>query len=242
MVRFLEPRLPRKAQHVTTVSRFLAERAVQCGAKSVSVIHNGVWPSTFPDSQTARSRLGLRQDAFYAGFMGRTTAELSWCFDAMAENLTRFPRLRLALCGPQSSTLSDLPPPVRERLDYLGQLTPVATRDFAAAIDLGLLPLEDNPFNRSRFPIKFSDHLATGRPLLCSTVGECGQLASFYPWAIPAGTSRAEWLSAFTVALDRLMLGDFPALDPQEFNRQMSWDGLSLQLEKAYRLALNDVK
>jgi glycosyltransferase involved in cell wall biosynthesis len=238
MVRLLEPRLPRRAHHVTTVSGFLADRALQFGATGVSVIHNGFWPAAFPEQPTARSRLGLRQDALYAGFMGRTTAELPWCFDAVAANLNRVPRLRLALCGVQPSALHGLAGPLRERIDYLGQLSPAATRDFAAAIDLGLLPLEDNPFNRSRFPIKFADHLASGRPLLCSTVGECGRLVSQFPWAVAAGAGQADWLDAFREAIDSLVAGQTPAVDPDRFNRQMSWHGLSQQLEQAYRSAM----
>ena len=123
-------------------------------------------------------------------------------------------------------------------VDYLGQLAPESTRDFAAALDIGLLPQDENPFNRSRFPIKFSEHLATGVPLLCSTVGECGLLVPRFSWALPAGTTRAEWVNAFGLALDRVSRGDVPAFDPHLFREHLSWDGLSRTLAKAYRVAL----
>ena len=108
----------------------------------------------------------------------------------MAAHLDKFPALRLVLCGPPESAVLGLPETVRERVDYLGQLTPEATRDFVAALDIGLLPLDDNPFNQSRFPIKFSEHLATGVPLLCSMIGECRRLVPRFAWAVPAGTTR----------------------------------------------------
>ena len=238
LVRFLEHKLPRWAEHVTVVGSFLADMAWERAARAVTVIHNGSWSAPFPDRLTARVRLRLRADALYAGFMGRTWAELPWCFDAVAAYLGRFPALRLVLCGPPESAVLGLPELVRERVDYLGQLAPESTRDFAAALDIGLLPQDENPFNRSRFPIKFSEHLATGVPLLCSTVGECGLLVPRFSWALPAGTTRAEWVNAFGLALDRVSRGDVPAFDPHLFREHLSWDGLSRTLAKAYRVAL----
>ncbi|HET6576054.1 MAG TPA: glycosyltransferase [Fimbriiglobus sp.] len=237
-VRYLEPRLPRWADRVTVVGGFLADRARQAGARDVSVIYNGVWPVAYLDRVEARRQLGLQSGALYAGFMGRTADELPWCFDALAENRDRHPALRLAVCGAPEQLLQDLPPAVRERVDYLGQLTPEQTRAFAAALDLGLLPLADNPFNLSRFPIKFSEHLATGVPLLCSTVGETGRLAPLFPWAIPAGTTRAEWVRAFGEAVERVARGDAPRADTRLFGEHLSWDGLSRRLADSYRSAL----
>lgn len=123
-------------------------------------------------------------------------------------------------------------------MDYLGQLAPEVTRDFAAALDIALLPMDDNPFNQSRFPIKFSEHLATAVPLLCSMVGECGLLVPRFPWALPAGTTRTEWVNAFGVALDRVSRGNAPAFDPHLLREHLSWEGLSHTLAQTYRAAL----
>src|SRR5262249_41351435 len=163
-------------------SNFLAGRARDARARGVSVIRNGFWTGTYPDQRSARRLLGIREDALYAGFMGRTADELPWCFDALAENLGRQTDLRLAVCGAPESLPGGLEPDVRNRVDYLGQLSTEQTRAFAAAMDVGLLPLADNAFNQSRFPIKFSEHLATGTPLLCSAVGDCGQLVGQFRW------------------------------------------------------------
>ena len=113
---------------MTVVGSFLADMAWERAARAVTVIHNGSWSAPFPDRLTARVRLRLRADALYAGFMGRTWAELPWCFDAVAAYLGRFPALRLVLCGPPESAVLGLPELVRERVDYLGQLAPESTR------------------------------------------------------------------------------------------------------------------
>jgi glycosyltransferase involved in cell wall biosynthesis len=238
--RYLESRLPRWAGAVTCVGDYLADLARASGAPEVTIIHNGYWPTAFADRATARSRLGLRQDALYAGFMGRTTNELFWCFDALTATMSRHPTLRLALCGMPQWLLGGLPREVRERVDFLGQLTAAASQDFAAAVDVGLLPLDNTPFNQSRFPIKFSDHLATGNPLICSEVGEVGRLARLFPWAVAAGTTKGEWMSVFAAEIDRMARGDRRANDPDLLARHLSWDELSKKLLDSYRRALSD--
>ena len=223
---------------MTAISRALAELALERGARSVSLLHSGSWPSGAFDKNEIRARLGLRADAFYSGFMGRTTAELPWCYDALARSLGRYPKLRLAMCGMPASELNGISSTLRGRIDYLGQLTPAAARDFAACLDLALLPMEENTFNLSRLPQKFGDYVASGVPLLCSTVGECGLLIPRFPWVFPAGTTRAEWAGAFDVALDRVSRGDVPAFDPHLFREHLSWEGLSYALAQTYHTAL----
>jgi glycosyltransferase involved in cell wall biosynthesis len=237
--RFLEPRLPRWAGNVTTVSEFLADRARQAKARNISVIHNGYWPEPYPDRTSARRQLGLQENALYVGFMGRTAEELPWCFEALAQNQDRYPGLRLAICGAWRGHLQNMPSSIEQRVDYLGQISPQQTRVFAAALDLGLLPLADTQFNQSRFPIKFCEHIATGVPMLCSTVGECGRLVDEFGWAIPAGKNQFTWLRAFQDTIAGIDRGNLPAVNLDEFQNHMSWDGLSGQLAQTYHAALN---
>ena len=238
--RLLEPRLPGWAGNVTTVSEFLANRARQANARNLSVIHNGFWPEPYPDRASARRQLGLQEKALYVGFMGRTADELPWCFEALAQNQDRYPSLRLAICGAWKGHLQNMPSSIERRVDYLGQISPEQTRVFAAALDLGLLPLADTQFNQSRFPIKFCEHIATGVPLLCSTIGECGRLVDQFGWAIPAGKNQLTWLRAFQDTIAAIDRGDVPMVNLDEFQDHMSWDGLSRQLAQAYYAALGE--
>jgi glycosyltransferase involved in cell wall biosynthesis len=237
-VRYLEQRLPRWADHVTAISGFLADLATSRGARAVTLLHSGSWPAAASDQRALRATLGLRTDAVYAGFMGRTTAELPWCFDALARTSDHHPALRLALCGMPETDLAEVSPGLRQRIDYLGQLTPAQARDFAASLDLALLPMANTPFNESRLPQKFGDYLAAGIPVLCSTVGECARLVPRFPWAIPAGNTRNDWVVAFEQTLELIGRGTAPRFDPATFEEQLSWDGISRQLAQTYRRAL----
>jgi len=236
--RHLESRLPARADHVTAISRSLADRARALGAKGVTLLNSGSWPLPPLDRPTARARLGLRPDALYVGFMGRTAAELPWCFDALAEAAPHHPRLRLAVCGAPASYLQGLPPSVRGRVDYLGQLTPEDARTFAGCLDLGLIPLGANEFNLNRLPQKFGDHLGTGVPVLCSDVGECGRLAARFRGAVLAGHTRDDWVRAFAATVGRIAEGRVEPPDRAQFDRELSWLGLSQTLAGAYRSVL----
>jgi hypothetical protein len=114
----------------------------------------------------------------------------------------------------------------------------MATDDFAAGLNLGLLPLDDTSFNQSRYPIKFCDHLCTGVPLLCSEVGEVGRLAHLFPWALRAGGSRTEWLKAFGETVDRLIRDGCPTADVSLMVKKLSWPPLAAELLAAYHKTL----
>lgn len=234
-INFLENNLPKQADHVTTCSQFLADLALERKAKKVSVIHNGYWAFKKFDKQEARRSLNMQEDALYVGFMGRTVDEMAWCFEAIEKNQHHHKNLRFALCGAPESALDGISPLLRQRVDYLGVLPPLQTRNFAAAIDLGLLPLEDNSFNQSRFPIKFAEYMAAGTPVLASEVGECSYLASHFSWVIKAGKTKQEWLKSFEHATNLIKKYDqSSSVDYNILEFTLSWSQISKNLSKVY--------
>jgi glycosyltransferase involved in cell wall biosynthesis len=235
----LERKLPHWSDHVTTCSRFLAALAMERGGHDASVIYNGLWPEKRIPKDAARKRLGLRPDAVYVGFMGRTCNELHWCFQGMEENLDRIPNLRFALCGAPADALEGLPTKLRERVDFLGQLKPAETRYFSATLDLALLPLENTAFNQSRYPIKFAEYMGAGAPVLCSNVGECSMLKDRFPWVFNAGRTKHDWLQAFRQAVDSLAAGRHPEVDESAVNAFFCWEHIALGLLEIYRQTLN---
>jgi glycosyltransferase involved in cell wall biosynthesis len=191
---YFEATMPRKADGVTTCSRFLQNKASQNGSRNTHVIHNGIWPShSYPTKSNARATLNLQPHAYYFGFMGRTIAELSWCIDVLTAPPPSDHPVRLALCGMRQQDIDSLPSDLLPFIDYLGNLTSEETRTFSRAIDCGLLPLEDNSFNQSRFPIKFAEYLAAGARVIASDVGEIADLARQFPQVTLAGASRQSW-------------------------------------------------
>ncbi len=234
-VRFLEQQMPRYVDGVTTCSRFLAEAAQKHGAVATQIIHNGYWPEQpAPSKHAAREAMGLNPEAFYFGFMGRTTAEITWCLDALAATAPLGREVRLALCGMPQNVVDALPAGHRAAIDYLGNLTPAQTQVFARAIDCGLLPLEDTPFNQSRFPIKFAEYLAGGAHVIASAVGEFASLAAQLPGVTLAGQSRESWRIIFTTLdLHQLDIG-ISTSSTSALAQKLDWLVLARQLEDFY--------
>ena len=246
--RLLERTMPRDAAMVTTCSTFLGDLATARGAPHVRVVPNGFWPSapmTIDDSiveakRERRRGLGLEAEAIYAGFMGRTASELAWCADAVQALMEGEPSLRLAVCGPPPEVIDATCRQIRSRVDYLGVLSPERARDFASALDIGLLPLDDNPFNQSRFPIKFAEYLGAGVPVVMSDVGECATLARDWPWVHLAPVGAASFRNTFAAAVAgvRPLPSVAASVDASVVGAVLGWDRIAQQLERAYLDAL----
>lgn len=238
--RFMEKSLPRQADHFTAIDHFLAGRAREQDAAKVSLLYNPSPMQPIGNKQEVRQRLGLSPDALYVGFMGFTIAEMEWCLTAAAQNTARFPELRFAVCGPDKAALGPLPSELEGRVDALGRLPQPVAREFASALDLALLPLENTLLNRSRFPVKFSEYLMAGTPVLCSEIGECERLSAAMPWVFGAGKTRQEWLDAFSSALEAINQGQFPAVDLPTIHEMFSDQTVCCDLLSAYRGELHD--
>ena len=232
---YFEKKIPSLQLPMTTCSKLLKDLAIERGNKDCTIFHNGFWPYQIEKKDRARIKIKLQPNCIYVGFMGRTTHELSWCFEALELCLQQNLSVRFALCGPNKEELNNMPALAMEHTDYLGSLTPLETRDFAAALDLGLLPLDDNTFNRSRFPIKLSEYMAAGIPVLCSEVGEMNEYINRYSWAIAAGTDKNQWISAFVATIKKIATNpELFAVDKRVIENDLSWFKISKQVESLY--------
>ena len=231
----LEANLPRCADGVTVCSTYLKRLALGRSAKQVKVLVNGVFPLDLPTQNSARNTLGLQQDAVYLGFMGRTTREIGWCFDLLEMGKNSIPNLRLALCGPAPEALNALPSEVRNSVDYLGSLPSTEVPIFGTAINLGLIPLANDSFNRSRFPIKFAEHMNFGTPIVCSPVGECARIGKSMPWVyLAAAHGKDAWINAGIRAIRDLANQPAIRVDRTKVQEQLSWPSLAQSLEEYY--------
>ena len=240
IVSLLEHRLPAWVHATTTCSQFLADRATAFGAPATAVLHNGFWPRTdLPSQASARARLGLDPKACYAGFMGRPMSELDWCLDTLDTATSQTKPVRLALCGVNPEHLAALPAHQRQRIDDLGLLPPDRVPDFARALDWGLLPLEDTPFNQSRLPIKFAEYLGAGTPVIASAVGELTALAQRVPGVHLAGTTRDAWRQTLASTLASPAPDPFPTHPGSPLAQVLGWPALAQQLAGFYARLLD---
>lgn len=230
----LEASMPSRVDATTACSGFLRDLAASRGSQATQVIHNGYWPDqpTLPKRE-ARAALGLDKDAYYYGFMGRTTGEILWCLDPLQLSKSFPVPVRLALCGMPKEALPPIDGEIANRLDYLGMLTPDQARVFSQGIDCGLLPLEDSQFNRSRFPIKFAEYLAGGSEVIASNVGEVSILGRQIPAVHIAPASRESWASTVNTHLQSLAANGPPRSPLLNFS--LSWPSIAETLVDFYQ-------
>lgn len=237
---WMEKHLPSQCDLLTTISHYLADLGAKRGAKNCQVLYNGIW-SYQPDNKIdARMQLHLQLDAIYVGFMGWTPGEIDWCFQALQKSAATFPQLRLVFSGFNPRESLKRFPQLSSRVDYLGDLSLEKRRILNSALDLALLPLADNDFNRSRLPIKFTDYLAGGTPVLCSDIGEVGRLASQISGAIACEPNVDAWVNKFDEIICQLVHEPNKfGVDCQYLYEKHTWRKQAESLEKAYFDFLN---
>ncbi len=234
---WLEKLLPSKCHLLTTLSHALEQLARQRGCTRTAIIYNGVWPQKRVARSEARRQLGLQADALYVGLMGYTGGA-SWCLAALQRHAAALPRLRLAICGGSPENELRRFPDVRHRVDYLGVLPSDRVPILNAALDLGLVPMEDNLFNRFRLPYKLTDHLSGGTPVLCCRVGEAAVVGADLPGITLCAPTLEAWSEAFRDAITRLSETHVPARVPVDsILARFSWPVIAARTESEYRAA-----
>jgi glycosyltransferase involved in cell wall biosynthesis len=111
------------------------------------------------------------------------------------EELHRRTGARLTLIGTARSSLGDL-----ERLVDRTPWSERAQRDVLATMDVGLMPLRDDPYSRGKCGYKLLQYAAAGVPAVGSPVGTNATILSAL--GLPAATGQREWVDAVLAMLD----------------------------------------
>jgi glycosyltransferase involved in cell wall biosynthesis len=164
------------ADRSTVICSLLQEKARRLGIspQNILLLPNGSDTDRFApmDIPTARRELNIDPDARVIGYVGtifKRDAQLM--ADAFNLLTRRYDDLRLIIAGHCPFDLR----PLAERPDrvlHTGFLEDKDLNIVLAASDLFWLPLSDSNANRGRFPLKFTDYLALGRPIVATRVGD----------------------------------------------------------------------
>jgi glycosyltransferase involved in cell wall biosynthesis len=173
---YFEEHYRTRAEGTTVICSLLREKALQLGvsAGSVLLLPNGADTDRFSQMEisTARKAMNIDPEARVIGYVGtifkRDAALMAVAFDRVSE---KFENLRLIIAGYCPFDLR----PLVQRPESVIQTGYLDDRDLnatLAASDLFWLPLSDSNANRGRFPLKFTDYLASGRPIVATQVGD----------------------------------------------------------------------
>jgi glycosyltransferase involved in cell wall biosynthesis len=188
--RRLAPKAPkalaaaRHADRVIAGNEILADWA-SAHARDVVVIPSCVDPADYRAKQDHRV-----PDPPVLGWIGSADNEalLATIGPALRE-VHRRTGARLALVGSDRPTLGDLEPMI-DRTAW----SPASQRELLATMDVGLMPLRDDPYSRGKCGYKLLQYAAAGVPAVGSPVGTNRSILSAL--GLPAATSPDEWVDA----------------------------------------------
>lgn len=185
----LEEKVPLLGDAVTVVSEVLRQRALKVGieAEKIFKIPNGADVDSIKPmpKRAAREKLGLPLNKTILCHLGVT--DLTQEYENVAKN---YPDAILLIVG-SLSRYAKFRIPRSKGIVYVGRQPYERVPLFLSASDILLLRQDDVITDWARWPIRFGDHLASGRPTVTTAIGEvarvmregsCGLLAKPNDW------------------------------------------------------------
>ena len=240
---WFEANTPRLTDAITVVSEDLRTRTVQHGYDPSRIfdLPNGCRVDQFApgDAALARKTLGLPKERPILLYVAVGTYDAMMVLEAMSRlpGLGHPDVLAVMVGNMGEQVRTDI---VRRGLEdsvtLPGWISQEPLKLHLQAADLGLMPQADTPFNRSRWPIKVGDYLASGLPVVTTRVGEVGRLIA----ESGAGVATAPDVEAFARGISDLL--DKPQGPLRRLARAtaegLSWDVVAAGAEETYRTVM----
>ena len=241
---YFENRFRSRADGTTVINSVLRERACRLGVPASRILDlpNGSDVDVLRPLPQAESRrqLGWAADVPVIGYIGaifwRDALLLAQAFDRVQQ---REPRARLLLAGYCNIAIEKLVR-VPETVMRTGPLSYEQINTYLAACDVCWLPLRDSGANRGRFPMKLSDYMAIGKPVVATAVGDIAewvQRGGFGVLCQDAPEDLAEKTLALWVDPQRLAV--MGARGRAMAEREFRWEQIADRLEKFYQCVLD---
>ncbi|MFP4579312.1 MAG: glycosyltransferase family 4 protein [Candidatus Sumerlaeia bacterium] len=172
----LERRILKWSRGITVISSALEKQAIEWGVAPEKIMRLPSWANleTFrPFNKTeCRKEFGLKADGIYFVYIANYNPDEKLLLDAFAKVLEQHPDVRLLARCPRF----EINRPDREKLEarihYFDRMPLDKIARLLGAGDANLLPMSDHPHNHFRWPHKFGDYLASGRPIISTHVGD----------------------------------------------------------------------
>lgn len=229
----------READQVTTISTGLRDRAVSLGIPA-----DRVWwiPSGAPteairpmDKILCRRELGISPSTYLLGYVGSDVRDLDMLSPALLELRMACPQARLGVISPQSSDF--LAPGTEAAVISFGSVSFSRLPIYLGACDAFVLPLRDTVFNQTRWPNKFGDYLAAGRPILCGNVGDVAGIVEAERCGL-VWTNQSELIHAVATLIDDQQSAEAMGSSARQLAEgRLSWRRLALEFLSVYQKA-----
>jgi glycosyltransferase involved in cell wall biosynthesis len=240
---YFEDHFRTAADGTTVINSFLRERAINLGVRpdTIMALPNGCDIDTLrplPQPE-ARSKIGLPLDVPLIGYIGalfrRDAVLMAQAFNQLKE---QSPNARLLLAGYCNVAVERLVAEPRAVI-RTGPLRYDQINLYLSACDVFWLPLSNSGANRGRFPLKLSDYMALGRPVVATAVGDVVELVQRGEFGVVCQDTPADLAAKTMILLNDpercVWLGQ---RGRQLAEREFRWAQISTQLAEFYQRTL----
>lgn len=236
------------ADKITVVGEKMEKRFLEAGIgkEKIAIIPNGASVEEIKplEQKIAREKLGLDEVNPFVLVMGHTFTEgLFLLLKAFNQVVKRNPKTKLLFLGKMALSQEDelkLKNTVgeikQESIIFLGEKPFSDVQLYLAAADVLVLPMDDNPIEEARFPMRLGDYLCSGRPVASNAVGEVKRILLKYQCGLVSAPKDIDEFShnILKILEDKklsLKLGKSARTTAENI---LAWSRLALNLEKIY--------
>lgn len=232
---FFERRTLKFADKITYVSELIGKEIERLGLlDQAKKIPNGASIDQIKpvDREKAEEKLGLDKKEKYIVSVGNTYTESLGLF-IRAFNLAsqKVKNLTLLLIG-SARIPKNLSPILGEKIVVVGPKPYSEIPYWLGAVDILALPMEDNPIERARFPIRFGDYLCAKRPIVSNAVGEVKYYLEKYNCGLICESNEKDLAKAILSLYNNPKLGQELAKRARSLAKgELSWQKIVINLE-----------
>lgn len=188
--------LMRRATIVVAGNRYLAERASFAGASRIEIIPSSVDLHTFLQDPSGHSEHESASGCPSVGWIGSPGSMVY--LECVREPLRRVAAtagcLRFATMGAEA-------PPIDGIESVSRAWSEEAEGPFLAGIDIGIMPLTDDPWSRGKCGYKLIQYMAAGKAVVASPVGVNSEIVLHGETGFLSDTDE-QWIEALTTLRD----------------------------------------
>jgi glycosyltransferase involved in cell wall biosynthesis len=233
-----------QADRTTVICSLLEKKAISLGISQETILNlpNGADTENFqPLEQTeARRQIGIPENTFIIGFVGAIFQQdanlMAAAFDQLSDRLPQTRLLVAGYCPLDIRSFVKKP----ECVIQTGFLETPLLNAYLAASDIFWLPLCDSNANRGRFPLKLTDYLAIGRPIVATAVGDVQIVMKQNTIGLlcqPEFADLAE--KTLTLYRDKELRRTFGEQARRTAEERFNWEVLAAQLEVLYQSVIH---
>jgi glycosyltransferase involved in cell wall biosynthesis len=246
-LRWLEEKPKNMADGITAISSLLVNKSLELGKSRDSVLY---LPGGAPvdrikpmDKTSCRKELGLPIGNGIFGYVG------SFLMNELIPFISAFSRIErqdmplMVVIGKISAELMAYVKNkgLEERVLLKGFVHEDKLSSYLSACDALLLPMDNNIYNRSRWPNKIGDYMAAGRPVIASSVGEIPAVFARGDIGIMINSTEKEICQAMEKIIDNYdgIQQKFGVNGRKIAEQELSWDIHARKLESFYKYLLD---